>query len=201
MAEAAGVDFIQISGLRWLSEKTRNPIYADIGIKLAEKIKIPVIVIGGARNVDELNEILNKSKIEYFGLARPLICEYDIIKKWKEGQTKKSKCVSCNSCLNKHFGICAFNKNKCDMKLAEPAIFQSITLGEYKVTFLPDGEAFTIPSFSYHGSTEEDWKNLNEYLDKEGKSLMSLGSFLIEYKNEKILFDLASGKFRYSAPE
>ena len=68
------------------------------------------------------------------------------------------------------------------MKLAEPAIFQSITLGEYKVTFLPGGEAFTIP-------------------DKEGKSLMSLGSFLIEYKNEKILFDLASGKFRYSAPE
>ena len=57
MAEAAGVDFIQISGLRWLSEKTRNPIYADIGIKLAEKIKIPVIVIGGARNFDELNEI------------------------------------------------------------------------------------------------------------------------------------------------
>ena len=103
--------------------------------------------------------------------------------------------------LNKHFGICAFNKNKCDMKLAEPAIFQSITLGEYKITYLPDGEGYSIPSLSYHGSTEEVQKNLKEYLNKEGKVLMSIGSFLIEYKNEKILFDLASGKFRYSAPE
>ena len=169
MAEAAGIDFIQITGIRWLSERIKNPIYADIGIKLAEKVKIPIIVTGGARNVDELNEILNKSKIQYFGIARPLICEYDIIKKWKEGKTKKSKCVSCNSCLNKHFGVCIFNKKKCDMKSAEPAVFQSITLGEYKVTYLPDGEGSTIPSFSYHGSTEEDWKNLNEYLDKEGK--------------------------------
>ena len=201
MAEVAGIDFIQITGLRWLGERIRNPIYADIGIKLAEKIKIPVIVTGGARNVDELNEILNKSKIQYFGIARPLICEYDLLKKWKEGKTKKAKCVSCNSCLNKHFGICVFNKNKCDMKLAEPADFKSITLGEYKVTYLPDGEGYTTPSFSYHGSTEEDWKNLKEYLDKEGKSLMSMGSFLIEYKNEKILFDLGIGKCRYSTPE
>ena len=80
------------------------------------------MVIGGARNVDELNEILNKSKIQYIGLARPFICEYDLIKKWKAGETKKAKCVSCNSCLNKHFGICLFNKNKCDIKYAEPAM-------------------------------------------------------------------------------
>ena len=58
MAEEAGVDYIQISGHRWLNEVVRNPIYADIGIKLAEKVKIPIIVIGGARNIDELNEIL-----------------------------------------------------------------------------------------------------------------------------------------------
>ena len=201
MAEEAGVDYIQISGHRWLNEVVRNPIYADIGIKLAEKVKIPIMVIGGARNVDELNEILNKSKIQYFGIARPLICEYDLIKKWKEGKTKKAKCVSCNSCLYKHFGVCIFNKNKCDMKLAQPANFQSITLGEYKITYLPDGEGYTIPSLSYHGSTENDWKNLKEYLNKEGKSLMSMGSFLIEYKNEKILFDLGIGKCQYSTPE
>ena len=201
MAEAAGIDFIQITGIRWLSERIKNPIYADIGIKLAEKVKIPIIVTGGARNVDELNEILNKSKIQYFGIARPLICEYDIIKKWKEGKTKKAKCVSCNSCLNKHFGVCIFNKKKCDMKSAEPAVFQSITLGEYKVTYLPDGEGSTIPSFSYHGSTEEDWKNLKQYLNKEGKTLMSIGSFLIEYKNEKILFDVGIGKCHYETPE
>ena len=112
MAEAAGIDFIQVSGMRWFTERIKNPIYADISAKLAEKVKIPIICIGGARNVDELNEILNKSKIQYIGMARPFICEYDLVKKWKENETKKAKCVSCNSCLNKHFAICVFNKNK-----------------------------------------------------------------------------------------
>ena len=184
-----------------MRERTRSLEYENIGIKLAEKIKIPVMVTAGARNVDELNDILNKSNIQYFGIVRPLICEYDIIKRWKNGETKKSKCISCNTCLFKTLGTCIFNKNKCDMKSSQPAAFQSITLGEYKITYLPDGEGYTIPSLSFHGSTEEDWKNLKEYLNKEGKFLISFGSFLIEYKNEKILFDLGIGKNHYSTPE
>ena len=201
MAEKAGVDYIQISGRRWYKERIKNPIYADIGTKLAEKIKIPVMIIGGVRNMDEINEILNKSNIQYVGMARPLICEYDLIKRWKNGETKKSKCVSCNSCLYKHLGICVFNKNKCDIKYAEPAPFQTIQLGEYKITYLPDGEGYVFPTLSYHGSCEDDWKKYNQYLNKEGKSLISIGSFLIEYKNEKILFDLGLGKNHYSTPE
>ena len=200
MAEAAGIDFIQVSGMRWFTERIKNPIYADISAKLAEKVKIPIICIGGARNVDELNEILNKSKIQYIGMARPFICEYDLVKKWKENETKKAKCVSCNSCLNKHFAICVFNKNKCDIKQAEAADFQSIKLGEYKVTYLPDGEGTTLPDLSYHGSTSDDWNKLGQYL-KNGKALMGIGSFLIEYKKEKILLDLGIGEIHYSTPE
>ena len=201
MAEAAGSDFIDVSGMSWMREKTKNLFYEKVGTDLSQKLKIPVMVTAGARNVDELNEILNKSNIQYFGIARPLICEYDLLKRWKNGETKKSKCISCSSCLFKHLGICVFNKKKCDIKSAQPAPFQRITLGEYKITYLPDGEGYTIPTFAYHGSTEEDWKKYKQYLNKEGKSLMSIGSFLIEYKNEKILFDLGLGKNHFSSPE
>ena len=62
-----------------MRERTKSLEYENIGIKLAEKIKIPVMVTAGARNVDELNDILNKSNIQYFGIVRPLICEYDIL--------------------------------------------------------------------------------------------------------------------------
>jgi 2,4-dienoyl-CoA reductase-like NADH-dependent reductase (Old Yellow Enzyme family)/glyoxylase-like metal-dependent hydrolase (beta-lactamase superfamily II) len=201
MAESAGIDYIQISGIKWIKQRVDNLIYADIGSKLAEKLNIPIMVLGGARNVDELNEIINKSKIQFIGLVRPLICEYDLVKRWKNGETKKSRCISCNTCLRKSPGICVFNKNKCDLKIAQPAKFQSIQMGEYKVTYLPDGEGYTIPSSSYHGSCDYDWKNLNAYLNKEGKSLMSMGSFLIEHKNEKILFDLGIGNIHFSTPE
>ena len=201
MAEKAGLDYIQISGITWMKQRIKSLIYENQATKLAEKIKIPVIVTAGARNVDELNEILNKSNIQYFGIVRPLICEDDLITRWKKGLTKKSKCISCNSCLFKTLGVCIFNKNKCDIKSAEPANFKSIKLGEYKVTYLPDGEGYTIPSLAYPSSTDDDWKLLKNYLNNEGKSLISIGSFLIEYKNEKILFDLGIGNNHFSTPE
>ena len=201
MAEKAGLDYIQISGITWMKQRIKSLIYENQATELAEKIKIPVIVTAGARNVDELNEILNKSNIQYFGIVRPLICENDLITRWKKGLTKKTKCISCNSCLFKTLGVCIFNKNKCDIKSAEPANFKSIKLGEYKVTYLPDGEGYTIPSLAYRGSTDDDWKLLKNYLNNEGKSLISIGSFLIEYKNEKILFDLGIGNNHFSTPE
>ena len=88
MAEAAGSDFIDVSGMSWMREKTKNLFYEKVGTDLSQKLKIPVMVTAGARNVDELNEILNKSNIQYFGIARPLICEYDLLKRWKNGETK-----------------------------------------------------------------------------------------------------------------
>ena len=201
LAEEAGVDFIQVSGMKWLRDKTKAPLYPEISAKLAELVKIPVITIGGIRSMKEANEILNKSKIQYIGIARPLICEYDLIKKWKEGETKKARCVSCNSCIFKDFSYCVFNKKKCDIKKAEAASFQSIKLGEYKITYLPDGEGYTIPTLAFQGSTDEDWKKLKSYLNNEGKALMSIGSFLIEYKKEKILIDLGLGNNHFSLPE
>ena len=98
-----------------MKQRIKSLIYENQATKLAEKIKIPVIVTAGARNVDELNEILNKSNIQYFGIVRPLICENDLITRWKKGLTKKTKCISCNSCLFKTLGVCIFNKNKCDI--------------------------------------------------------------------------------------
>ena len=184
--------------MRWISEKIKSPIYAEISAKLAEKVNIPIMLTGGVRNLDEINKILNKSKIQYIGMARPLITEYDLIKKWKEGKTKKSRCVSCNTCLN--YGYCIFHKKQNDIKQVKAAEFQSIKLGEYKVTYLPDGEILTLPDLSYHGSTSDDWKNLGQYL-KDGKALMGFGSFLIEYKKEKILLDLGIGEAHFSIPE
>ncbi len=58
MAEEAGIDFIQVSGIKIVGIKIKNIVYKDISARLAEKVKIPVIVIGGARNVDEMNEAL-----------------------------------------------------------------------------------------------------------------------------------------------
>ena len=114
LAEKAGLDLIQLSGTKWFNERSKTPFYYEIGKKLAEILNIPVIVTGAARDLDNLNEILNNSNIKYFGIARPLICEPDLIHRWKNGNTKKAKCVSCNTCLKNvdSLGSCVFNKKK-----------------------------------------------------------------------------------------
>jgi 2,4-dienoyl-CoA reductase-like NADH-dependent reductase (Old Yellow Enzyme family) len=115
LAEKAGLDLIQLSGISWQKEKSKTPFYYDIGKKLADILKIPVMVTAGARDLDNLNEILNNSNIQYFGIARPLICESNLIKRWKDGETKKAKCVSCNTCLRNFVNgsvACILNKKK-----------------------------------------------------------------------------------------
>ena len=114
LAEKAGVDMIQVTGFKWTREKPKNgPYYFEAAKKLAEIVKIPVLLIGGIKSYDEAEYVLNNSNIEYIALSRALLCEPDLVKKWKNGDKKKAKCVSCNNCLKDFWDIdCIFNKKK-----------------------------------------------------------------------------------------
>ena len=57
-----------------------------------------------------------------------------------------------------------------------------------------------IPTLSYPQTIDEDWQKYKSYLTSEGKNLISLGGFLIEYKKEKILMDLGIGDRVLSLP-
>ena len=63
----------------------------------AEKIDIPVILVGGHRSIENMNAVLNEGKIEYLSLSRPLIREPDLIDRWQRGECSPAKYVSCKS--------------------------------------------------------------------------------------------------------
>jgi 2,4-dienoyl-CoA reductase-like NADH-dependent reductase (Old Yellow Enzyme family) len=63
-------------------------------------LHVPLIVVGGHRNVESLEEIINRGNIDFFSLSRPFISEPDLPNRWLEGKgSEKADCVSCNSCL------------------------------------------------------------------------------------------------------
>jgi 2,4-dienoyl-CoA reductase-like NADH-dependent reductase (Old Yellow Enzyme family) len=63
-------------------------------------LDISVIVVGGHRNVESLEKIIDKGKVDFFSFARPLISEPDLPNRWLEGRGgEKADCVSCNSCV------------------------------------------------------------------------------------------------------
>jgi 2,4-dienoyl-CoA reductase-like NADH-dependent reductase (Old Yellow Enzyme family) len=113
LIEKAGADFIQTSGNYAEHKiKPKSPIFYEEGKKISEVVNIPVVLIGGIRDMETMEEVLNKSKIEYFGVGRPLVCEPDLVKRWEKGERCKSKCIGCNTCVKNLAHSCVLNKKK-----------------------------------------------------------------------------------------
>lgn len=116
-----GIDAIEISGgssdssghnknasRTGINTIEKESYFKSQGAEIAEEVSVPIILVGGNRSLEEMNDLLNKTKISYFSLCRPLLCEPNLIKRWYEGDTKKSKCISCNKCSNVEGKYCIF---------------------------------------------------------------------------------------------
>ncbi len=117
----AGIDGLEISGGMWdclaMNKKElgfrpvpspeahtqiRNPAYQSYFLPYANAldISIPVILVGGNRHVEFLENILQQGKVDFISLCRPLISEPDLPKRWLAGEGQpEADCISCNSCL------------------------------------------------------------------------------------------------------
>ena len=92
--------------------KDRESYFKEHAAKLAEEVNVPVILVGGNRHLDVMEDILNNTKIQYFSFGRPLTCEPNLVNRWVSGDTSKPKCVSCNKCFETYGNRCILNKKK-----------------------------------------------------------------------------------------
>jgi 2,4-dienoyl-CoA reductase-like NADH-dependent reductase (Old Yellow Enzyme family) len=115
-----GIDAIEVSGGSYSSRENEGPIrsvdkqqnesyFKDYAAKIAEEVKVPVSLVGGNRNMDSMDKILNNTKIEYFSMARPFICEPDLINRWQTGNTESAKYISHGACSGVRNG-CIINR-------------------------------------------------------------------------------------------
>jgi len=63
------------------------------------QVNVPVMMVGGFRSFELMEEVIQKNETDFISLCRPLIREPGIIKEWEEGSRRKSACISCNKCL------------------------------------------------------------------------------------------------------
>ena len=61
--------------------------------------KTPLILVGGLRNLPNMEQIIKNNHADFISMARPFIREPLLIKKFKEGKQNKASCISCNRCL------------------------------------------------------------------------------------------------------
>jgi 2,4-dienoyl-CoA reductase-like NADH-dependent reductase (Old Yellow Enzyme family) len=79
-----GIDAIEISG-NWRNvPKDLTFFFKNEAEKIAAKNETKVILTGGNKDFEEMTEILNSTKIEYFGMARALTKKPGLINEFKK---------------------------------------------------------------------------------------------------------------------
>jgi 2,4-dienoyl-CoA reductase-like NADH-dependent reductase (Old Yellow Enzyme family) len=79
----AGVDAIEVSG-NWTPHIFKaGPYFLAAAAAAAADNSAPIIVTGGNRSVSRMHEILNETKIEFFGIARPFTREPGLIDRFR----------------------------------------------------------------------------------------------------------------------
>ncbi len=65
---------------------------------IKQSVDIPVIVVGGIRNMQDITEILSGKDLDFVSMSRPFIIETDIVNRFQKGQ-ESSRCINCGYCL------------------------------------------------------------------------------------------------------
>lgn len=73
-------------------------------LSAAEKIKkslgnVPLMLVGGLRQISEMEKVLSEGKADFVSLSRPLVREPFLPKRLKSGKTEAAACISCNKCF------------------------------------------------------------------------------------------------------
>jgi 2,4-dienoyl-CoA reductase-like NADH-dependent reductase (Old Yellow Enzyme family) len=105
-----GFDALEISqglrGARWegteqrahIRSKEQEAYFRAWCQAVKKKVDIPVMMVGGLRSPDLMEEIIQQGEADFISLCRPLIREPGIIREWERGHLRKSACISCNKC-------------------------------------------------------------------------------------------------------
>lgn len=122
--ETIGVDAIIISGNIHGKASTmigecfdgytiqQEGYFHEYGQVISEEVNVPVITVGGLTDIAAIEEIADKTNIQYFALSRPLLSEPALIKRWKDGDRSPVECERCSKCRTRRGNFCVVNKDR-----------------------------------------------------------------------------------------
>ncbi len=90
----------------------KESYFAEYAKEIAETVNVPVILVGGNRSFEKMENLLSDSGIEYFSLSRPLLSEPDLISRWMTDRSVKPRCISCGKCFNNDGNHCSLDDEK-----------------------------------------------------------------------------------------
>jgi len=77
----------------------REAYYRRWCAEIKGKVDVPVMLVGGLRTFDLMEEIVRNKEADLISLSRPLIRNPNLINDWKKDDRRRAECISCNKCL------------------------------------------------------------------------------------------------------
>ncbi|HMK77086.1 MAG TPA: NADH:flavin oxidoreductase [Thermodesulfobacteriota bacterium] len=111
MLERAGVGAIELSGGTVYASvayscfrvgvpaQDREIYYKEAARRYKENIHVLLLLVGGIRSPEVAESVVGTGLADYISLCRPLICEPNLIDRWKAGDTGPATCKYCNGCF------------------------------------------------------------------------------------------------------
>ena len=84
--------------------------------------------------------------------------------------------------------------------MAEPAAQMRVTVGDVRITYLPDGQSRFIATAMFPKSSPEAWEAHREWLDEESRIVSTIGGFLVETPGNKVVVDTGFGPSQFEFP-
>lgn len=73
--------------------------YLDAATWFRANLSIPLMLVGGIRSYRVAEALVEQNIVDYVCVARPLIREPDLFRRWREGDRRRAACVSCSRCF------------------------------------------------------------------------------------------------------
>ena len=95
-----GKDYTQAEFRPRIVKREREAYFRSWSSSLKKRVGVPVILAGGLRSPDLMEEIIRQGEADFVALSRPLIREPDLIASWSTSTERKAACISCNDCYD-----------------------------------------------------------------------------------------------------
>jgi 2,4-dienoyl-CoA reductase-like NADH-dependent reductase (Old Yellow Enzyme family) len=99
-----GIDALEVSGgigrtsiLKDILRPEDEAYFLDAARQARGATDLPIILVGGMRSKEIMENVLEEGTADFISMSRPLIREPDLPRRFLAGQPK-STCISCNLC-------------------------------------------------------------------------------------------------------
>jgi len=82
-----------------IAKREQEAYNLPLACRTKSSVACPVMVVGGIRSLEVVEEIIGRKDADYVAMSRPFIREPSLALRWQGGNRERAACISCNGCF------------------------------------------------------------------------------------------------------